>query len=256
MKRRGFLKLLGYSSAGLSIPMNLQWFIDKVVSDDVPNNQLQEIFGNLLNKVTQEEMDYLNNLDNTYTIFRVGGGRVRVTNDLKNRLRRLGWPEDVDILKQSKNIFEVSLMEYRYNKELQMWSQPYFWNIVTCYRSAKPSVVKRRKANTDYTKFNKLGGYHCGYKHKKTGHISNLGKEWGRINAQTHVNKVIECSHCGESCNVGNIKRWHDGGKCIEKRNTELQILEKLNEGLSMSKVGKLFGMSPSNVCLISNKYK
>lgn len=258
MTRRDFLKLIGYSSVGLAIPTNLQWFIDKVVSEDISKNELQEIFGDLLNKTTKEEMQYLNNLNDTYTIFRVGGGRVRVTNDLRNRLKRLGWPEDYDILKQTKNIFDVSLIEYKYNNKLGLWSQPYFYQRVTNYRSKKPSVVKKRKANTDYSKCGtKEGALVGGLLRKKSGDISKLGKEWGRINAQKHVNRIVECSHCGESCNLGNIKRWHEGGKCIDRRKKEQEIFDKYMEGgLSMKKVGAIFGIDAPSVCGIVKKYK
>lgn len=164
MTRRGFLKLLGYSSVALAIPMNLQWFIDKVVSEKVSKDELQEMFGDILKNISQKEMDYLNNLNEEYTLFRLGDGRVRVTKDFDFRVKRLKSSKQVNVVEKTNNIFQASFMEQQYNKQLKKElygklsnhkGQPYFWTRVRTIRSQKEDVSIRRKQNTDYDKLNK-----------------------------------------------------------------------------------------------------
>jgi hypothetical protein len=91
---------------------------------------------------------------------------------------------------------------------------------------------------------------------KESGHISSLGKEWGRHNMIEHVNKRSVCEHCGEETNIGNIERYHTNGKCLEKIKNELEIYNRYKtSGLSMSKLSKEFGISASTICNLVKKY-
>jgi hypothetical protein len=92
--------------------------------------------------------------------------------------------------------------------------------------------------------------------HKESGHISSLGKEWGRHNMIEHVNKRSVCEHCGEETNIGNIERHHNNGKCLEKIQKELKIYNQYKTSdLSMSKLSKEIGVSAATICNILKKY-
>lgn len=103
----------------------------------------------------------------------------------------------------------------------------------------------------------KMGGDVCGNIHKESGHISSLGKEWGRHNLLQHANKRSVCEHCGEETNIGNIERYHTNGKCLDKVKKEIEIYNKYKtSGLSMSKLAKECGVSAGTICNIVKKFE
>ena len=146
---------------------------------------------------------------------------------------------------------KVTTKDWEIDRNIRMASQA---------KDANKSLSKNKESRKFATKALKdnasKGGDVAGNLNKESGHISNLGKEWGRTNMIEHVNKVVICEHCGESCNIGNIKRWHENGKCLEKKKLEELILQYHKEGLSYKAIGKIVNKSTATISNTIKKHK
>lgn len=157
MHRREFLKILGVTSIAVALPTGLNYLLEHVTKNNYKPDLLYELFGDLINKLTPEELKYLDSLNWNYTVYRLNNkGVYRVTNDLQRRLdyKGFGKGKEVNVVFSSNNIFEATLKQYLYNKELGLrtannFDSPYFWNVIRSYRAKSDrSKSKLSKALT------------------------------------------------------------------------------------------------------------
>ena len=149
MDRRSFLKLIGVASIALVLPTGVQALVDLVVKGDYDEDILRELFGDICNAITKEEWIYLNNLNETYTLYQVNNTRVKVTTDI-NRKRKQYAGKEITILGISQNIFDASIKQREHDKEVikrlgnKYVAHPYFWMRIRVYRGLKGDARKRQ----------------------------------------------------------------------------------------------------------------
>ncbi len=154
MDRRSFLKILGYSSVALALPVSIKYLVDHVVANNYDRDLLKELFGDILNKITPEEMDWLQSLNETYYIFKIDGNvTVTKTPKAKYFISKLQKSNEWDMLEKTSNIFEASIKERQYSIQLHGDShasngQPYFWSRVRSRRAVidRPNNTKWQNA--------------------------------------------------------------------------------------------------------------
>lgn len=153
MNRRSFLKILGAGSAAIVLPIGLNNLFTYVTKNRYKPELLQELFGDLLNKLTPEEFKYLDSLNWEYVVYRVNDkGIFRVTNDLTRRMNYKDWGKGkkIDIIYKSTNVFEATIQQYLKNKELGIktarnFDSPYFWNVIRSYRAKDEKAIAKMK---------------------------------------------------------------------------------------------------------------
>lgn len=99
-------------------------------------------------------------------------------------------------------------------------------------------------SDEERSKNGKIGGEISGNINKENGWASEVGTQWGRINMIEHMNKEVQCQHCGETTNLGNIVRYHKDGICKDREKFEQQIVNVYESGMSIGMLTKEFNLT------------
>lgn len=140
MNRRSFLKILGVASTAIILPTSLQYLVNKVVSGDYNEDLLREMFGDILNKLTPEELKWLDSLNETYYLYKFNNNVTVTINPKAKYFKDKIIQQGGVLLETSNNIFEASIKERQYDLQfkdagLASNGQPYFWPRVRSRRA-------------------------------------------------------------------------------------------------------------------------
>lgn len=151
MDRRSFIKILGVSSVTIALPTGLKYLVDHVVTNNYKPDLLHSLFGDLISRLSPEELRYLDSLNWEYTIYQINGkGLYRVSNNLQRRLNYKDWGKgkSIKVLSKTTNIFEATLKQYVANSEIGLrntrnFDSPYFWNVIRSYRAKQDTAISK-----------------------------------------------------------------------------------------------------------------
>jgi Mor family transcriptional regulator len=90
-----------------------------------------------------------------------------------------------------------------------------------------------------------------GNTNKESGWASTLGKKWGRTNMIEYMNKEVQCEHCGETSNLGNIIQYHKDGICQQRSEFEQRMTRAYNNGMSITMLEKEFNLTRAAIYAI-----
>jgi len=137
VNRRTFLKILGVSSAAFILPYSIQRLVDHVASGSYDEKLLRELFGDILNKITPEEFEWLDSLNETYYLYQFDNDITVTKNPKAKYFRDKIISLNGKLIEETSNIFEASIKEYEFDKQLGKVhnGQPYFWPRVRSRRA-------------------------------------------------------------------------------------------------------------------------
>ena len=106
MDRRSFLKILGAASAAFILPTSIQYLVDKVVKGNYNEDLLHQLFGDILSKLTPEEFEWLDNLNETYYVYRIGNDATVTKNPKVKYFGEKLSLLNSELIAKTNNIFE------------------------------------------------------------------------------------------------------------------------------------------------------
>lgn len=161
MNRRSFLKILGVASTAIILPTSIQYLVSKVTSGNYDEDLLREMFGDILNKLTAEELKWLDSLNETYYLYKFGNDVTVTVNPKAKYFRDRIIEKGGVLLETSANIFEASIKERQHDIELKgpglaSNGQPYFWPRVRSRRAVldRPNNLSWQKSRGQRSEVN------------------------------------------------------------------------------------------------------
>lgn len=135
------------------------------------------------------------------------------------------------------------------NKKIQDMTREELQEFLDSFSRSVQGITQGYLDKVDALRANgKEGSLLGGETNKKSGWASKVGKQWGKVNMIEHMNKEIQCQHCGESTNLGNIEKYHKYGSCKQRNELEKRMVELYENGMSIPMLTKEFNLTEAAI--------